>query len=100
MTRSTASGRVAAARGTVNRSSFIIHRSALILLCAALAAVFFPAQAQQYPTKPVRLVVPSAPGGGTDITARIVAPKLSEFLGQQVVVENRGGAGTMIGSEG
>jgi tripartite-type tricarboxylate transporter receptor subunit TctC len=69
------------------------------MLCAfALASV--PAHAQQsWPARAVRLVVPSAPGGGTDITARIIAPKLSEQLGQQVVIENRAGAGTMIGGE-
>ena len=64
----------------------------------ALAATTAMAQ-QNYPTRAVRLVVPSVPGGGTDITARIMAPRLSEYLGQQVVVENRGGAATMIGGE-
>ena len=55
--------------------------------------------AQTYPAKPVRVVVPSSPGGGTDIIARIVAPELSKHLGQQFVIDNRPGAGTMIGIE-
>jgi tripartite-type tricarboxylate transporter receptor subunit TctC len=56
-------------------------------------------QAQEYPTKSVRLIVSSSPGGGTDTTARIVSPKLTELLGHQVVVENRPGVATMLGAE-
>ena len=52
-----------------------------------------------YPEKPVRLVVPSVPGGGTDATMRILAPKLAELLGQQVIIDNRGGAAGNIGAE-
>jgi tripartite-type tricarboxylate transporter receptor subunit TctC len=57
------------------------------------------ALAQTYPVKPVRIIVPSSAGGGTDIIARVLAPELSKRLGQQVVVDNRPGAGTMIGME-
>jgi tripartite-type tricarboxylate transporter receptor subunit TctC len=82
-----------------------MHRPArLALLCTALlsgAAAVIPADglAQSYPAKPVRVIVPSSPGGGTDIVARIITPELSKRLGQQFVVENRAGAGTMIGIE-
>lgn len=66
----------------------------------ALAATFaFPAQAQVYPAKPVRLIVPYPAGGGTDFFARAVGAQLSTQLGQPVVVENRPGAATMIGAE-
>jgi tripartite-type tricarboxylate transporter receptor subunit TctC len=57
------------------------------------------AQAAAYPEKPVRWVVPSVAGGGTDTTTRIIAPKLGEALGQQIVIENRGGASGNIGAE-
>jgi tripartite-type tricarboxylate transporter receptor subunit TctC len=66
-----------------------------ILLCAAATAV----TAQEYPAKPVRIIVTFPPGGGTDIVARMLAQKLTETMGQQVVVDNRGGAGGTIGTD-
>jgi tripartite-type tricarboxylate transporter receptor subunit TctC len=70
----------------------------LACACAALAAA--SAGAQDYPNKPVRMVVGVPPGGGTDVVARIITPKLSELLGQPVVIENRPGAtGTMAAGQ-
>ena len=67
-------------------------------LCGALAA-FAVSAAESYPSRPVRFIVPFPPGGGNDIVGRIVAQKLAEGLGQQVVVDNRGGAGGTIGTD-
>ena len=77
-----------------------IRRQSLVLCAALVTLPAAQAWAQAgYPSKPVRVIVPSSAGGGTDIVARIIQPKLSERLGQPVVIENRPGAGTMIGIE-
>src|SRR5256714_1009574 len=65
----------------------------------ALPMVSRIAWAQTYPAKPVRIIVPSEAGGGTDISARVLADRLSRSLGQQFFVENRPGAGNLIGIE-
>jgi tripartite-type tricarboxylate transporter receptor subunit TctC len=77
-------------------SEALLIRIALLL---ALCCAALPAVAQAYPTKAVRMIVPYPPGGGNDTLARLFAAKLSDRLGQQFVVENRPGAGAMIGTE-
>ncbi len=78
-----------------------MHRNMTVLALAVTGTMIAGTAGAQapYPNRAVRVVVPSSAGGGTDIIARIVGPKLSERLGQQIVIDNRPGAGTMIGGE-
>src|SRR3954471_20508570 len=72
----------------------IFHAMACAVVCSAIHA-----HAQEYPARPVRIIVPFAPGGGTDVFARIMAQRLFEAFGQSVFVDNRAGAGGTIGAE-
>ncbi len=71
----------------------------LLVLALSIAACCSAASAQNYPVKPIRLIAPFPPGGSTDLLARVIAQKLTDAWGQQVIVENRGGAGGTIGVE-
>ena len=73
--------------------------SLLVKIAGLLLALTAPVMAQDYPTKPVRLIVPFPPGGSNDVVGRMIALQLSDRLGKQVVVDNRGGAGGVIGTE-
>jgi len=70
----------------------------LAAACLALSAPAFAAQAQAYPNKPIRLIIPFPPGGGTDLVSRIMQPALTAELGQQILLDNRGGAQGTLGT--
>src|SRR6185503_10340135 len=84
--------RITTSRSTMSRSTM----SRFLILLAVLAA---SASAQEYPIKPIRLIVPFAPGGPTDIMSRAISERITARLGQQLVVDNRAGAGGGIGTE-
>ena len=79
---------------------FAVKIVSMSATASALIWVATPAAiAQHYPTKPIRLISPFAPGGGTDILSRVIGPRISSVIGQPVVVDNRPGAGGALGAE-
>ena len=89
-------------RNIAARRTFVSTRKRALLATASVAAIAplaLPSFAQNYPARPVRWIVPLPAGGGADIVARTVAQRLVDRLGQQIIIENRGGGGTLIGSE-
>ena len=74
-------------------------KSIILTLVAALAVLAGPAQAQWNPTRPIRIVVPYPPGGGSDLAARMISDRVGQKLGQSVLVENRPGAGGIVGTD-
>ncbi len=75
------------------------HRILLLFAIASNLLMIAPAEAQSYPTRPIRLIIPNPPGGSLDIAARVLAPKMTEIMGQTVIVDNRPGADGNIGTE-
>jgi tripartite-type tricarboxylate transporter receptor subunit TctC len=74
-------------------------RSLLVKAAGVLLALTTAAAAQQYPTKPIRLIIPFPPGGSNDVVGRLIAKQLEERLGRTIIVDNRAGAGGVIGTE-
>lgn len=78
----------------------ILVASLIITVAAVLQGVYpHPARAAEYPTRPIRMIVPFPPGGGNDILARAVGQRLTPIIGQQIIIDNRGGAGGQLGAE-
>ena len=87
-------------RRTALRARFVSGCVAIVALFAIHGSIFAQTgPATSYPSKPLRIVVPAVPGGGTDILARLLSPRLTAVLGQSVIIDNRGGAATNIGTE-
>jgi len=84
---------------SVDRSPYTPVLGIALFAIGSMAALPVAAQAAKYPTKAIRMIVPFAPGGGTDIVGRVIAMKMSEMLGQSVIVDNRPGAGGTVGTE-